>query len=501
MNELLSPIEMASADRATIDAGTPGIQLMETAGAAVAAAAECMAAGRRIVVLCGPGNNGGDGFVAGRLLSEKGYEVDVRLLGDAERLSGDARLAFESFGGPVSAVDGAHLKSLSPAETILIDALFGAGLDRPLVGPAAAIVEAVNGTGVDVLAADLPSGIDGASGLAPGPAINAHSTVTFFRKKPGHVLYPGRSHCGEVTVADIGIPRTVLDKIRPLSFENGHDLWFRHWRSPEVEGHKFDRGHVVTVSGPASQTGAGRLAADAALRAGAGLVTVACEPSAVLVNAAHLTAVMVKSAKGAEGLADLLSDRRLNAVVIGPGAGVAPETAKKVGVVLKSGAFCVLDADALTAFKDHPGALFAQIRRSGGEVVLTPHAGEFSRIFPDEVAADRLTGARAAAALSGAIVVLKGPDTIIAAPDGRVAINTNAPPWLATAGSGDVLAGIIAGLGAQGVPGFEAASMAVWMHGEAGRQAEPGLISEDLGPALRPVIAGLYGRRADIKRS
>jgi len=502
MFELLSPREMGMADRLTIESGTPGIELMEVAGGRVAEAAEKLADERRsVTILCGPGNNGGDGFVAGRLLARSGYSVDMRLLGDPERLSGDARLAYEAYAGAVLPVDVSDLFLLKPAEAIVIDALFGAGLDRALQGHAAEVVSSLNRTCLDILAVDLPSGVDGATGATPGPAIRARMTVTFFRKKPGHLLYPGRSHCGEVSVTNIGIPDKVLSEIGSRAWQNEPEVWLSHWSGPGEQGHKYDRGHAVVVSGPASQTGAARLAANAALRSGAGLATVASEPSAVLVNAAHLTAVMLKSIKGPDELADLLTDQRLNAVVIGPGAGTVPETAQKVGVILQAGPLAVLDADALTIFKDHPGALFAQIRRAPGEVVLTPHSGEFSRLFPEEMGMDRLAAARVAAGLSGATIVLKGADTVVAAPDGRAVINCNAPSWLATAGSGDVLAGIISGLGAQGMPGFEAAAMGVWMHSEAGRSAGPGLISEDLLPALRLVIARLYGHRTDIKRS
>ncbi|WP_264601266.1 NAD(P)H-hydrate dehydratase [Rhodobium gokarnense] len=494
--ELLTPEEMGRADAATIAAGTPGITLMEAAGKAIAETVrDRFADARRVLVLAGPGNNGGDGYVVARLLAGRGCAVALCQFGDPAKLKGDARLAAEAWGGDI----GAATPACVPGHDLIIDALFGAGLARPVTGAAADLIEAVNADPASVLAVDLPSGVSGETGLAQGAAIRADATVTFFRRKPGHLLYPGRGLCGPVDVHDIGIPSGVLGDIAPKTFANEPALWRDHWHPPVVEGHKYARGHAVVVSGPASATGAARLAAMAALRAGAGLVSLASPPGAVLVNAAHLTAVMVKSCRGAEGLSELLSDTRLNAVAIGPGVGIGPETCDLVAACLDGDRSVVLDADALTAYQNEPQGLFGAIAaHSGAGVVMTPHEGEFSRLFPDLGVANPETAvvskpdrARQAAARSGAVVVLKGPDTVIAAPDGRAAINASAPPWLATAGAGDVLTGIVAGLLAQKMPAFEAAAMAVWMHGKAAACFGPGMIAEDLAPALPAVFADL----------
>ncbi|MCA8903143.1 MAG: NAD(P)H-hydrate dehydratase [Hyphomonas sp.] len=323
-----------------------------------------------------------------------------------------------------------------------------------------------------------------------GAAVRATRSVTFFRKKPGHLLLPGRAHCGEVAVADIGIDPSVLQAIRPRQFENTSDLWRVHWPRPSADDHKYDRGHAVVVSGPATRTGAARLAARAALRIGAGLVTVASPADALAENAAQLTAIMLREADGTDGLAHLLEDKRLNVVVMGPGLGVGPATGAAVQAVLATDRATVLDADALTSFAGRPHALFEAIHARSATTVLTPHAGEFVRLFRD-MQGDKLTLARKAAEMSGATIVFKGADTVIAAPDGRAAINANAPAWLATAGAGDVLAGMIGGLAAQGMPGFEAACAGVWLHGAAAARFGPGLIAEDIEKTLPQVLGGM----------
>jgi hydroxyethylthiazole kinase-like uncharacterized protein yjeF len=486
MHELLTAAEMAEADRRAVAAGVPGMTLMEAAGRAVAEAAAALAPEGPVLVLAGPGNNGGDGFVAARRLAAAGREVALALLGDPARLRGDAAIARDRWPGTVAAASA----SLPPA-ALIVDALFGAGLDRPLAGPAAALVAAANDAPAPILAVDLPSGVGADDGAAAGPCVAAAATVTFFRRKPGHLLFPGRALCGPTTLADIGLPAAVLDAIRPRTFENAPALWAAALPRPGREAHKYARGHAVVVSGPMTRTGAARLAAGAALRAGAGLVTLASPGDALATNAAHLTAVMLRRAEGAEGLAALLSDRRITAVALGPGLGTGAAERAMVIAALAAAPAAVLDADALTAFADAPAALFAAIAAGPAPVVLTPHDGEFARLFPDLGAGSRLARARAAAARAGAVVILKGADSVIAAPDGRAAINANAPPWLATAGSGDVLAGVAAGLLAGGAPGFEAACAAVWLHGEAGAEAGPGLVAEDLAPALRPALARL----------
>jgi len=492
MIELLTPAEMAEADRLTIAGGTPGIALMEHAGRAVADAVARHPLGTRVIVVAGPGNNGGDGFIAARVLAERGYPVRMLLLGDGSALRGDAAQAARLWGRPI---EPATPEAVARAG-VIVDALFGAGLNRPVDGEARAMIEAMNASGAPIVAVDLPSGINGATGAVMGAAVKARESVTFFRRKPGHVLLPGRLHAGKVRVADIGIPESVLGSVRPRTFANGPDLWLRAFPVPRIDGHKYSRGHAVVVSGGIAFTGAARLAARAALRAGAGLVTLASPREALAVNAAASLAVMVRPVDGAAELSALLADARLNTVVLGPGGGVGAAMRDQVAVALDGKRAVVLDADALTSFADDPAALFAAIAAHPDRpVVLTPHQGEFGRLFKSVLQlpenSSKIDAARAAAQAAGAVVLLKGPDTVIAAPDGRAAINENAPAWLATAGAGDVLAGLIAGLLAQGMPAFEAACAGAWLHGECGREAGPGLIAEDLTEALPAVYRRL----------
>jgi ADP-dependent NAD(P)H-hydrate dehydratase / NAD(P)H-hydrate epimerase len=487
MIELLTSAEMAEADRLAIAGGIAGIDLMENAGKAVAAAAHCRPGGR-IVMVAGPGNNGGDGFVAARLLAERGYDTKVLLLGEVARLKGDAALAAKRWRGPVVAAEPGGLASAD----LVIDALFGAGLDRPVEGVARAMIEAINAQPAPVLAVDLPSGINGTSGAVLGVAVKAEKTVTFFRKKPGHVLLPSRLHCGAISVADIGIPASVLERVAPKTFENVPALWRGDFPVPRLAGNKYSRGHAVVVSGPMWSTGAARLAARGALRAGAGLVTIASPREALAVNAAENLAVMVRPVDGAAELRAFLADRRLNALVIGPGLGVGEATCELVLAALEGERAVVLDADAITSFVNAPRRLAEALRARGQRAtILTPHEGEFERYFSlldkNTQVGSKLERARLAAALSGAVVLLKGADTVVAAPDGRSSIAANAPAYLATAGAGDVLAGIVAGLLAQGMPAFAAASAAVWLHGEAAAAFGPGLISEDL-PDMLPAV-------------
>jgi ADP-dependent NAD(P)H-hydrate dehydratase / NAD(P)H-hydrate epimerase len=493
MIELLSNVEMVEADRLTIAGGMPGIELMERAGAAVAdAVAERHARGAAIAVVAGPGNNGGDGFVAARLLAERGYAVKVLLLGDVGRLKGDAALAAKRWTGAVVA---AGIEELAGADAV-IDALFGAGLDRPVEGLPRELIEAINARGVGVVAVDLPSGINGTSGAVMGAAVKAAHTVTFFRKKPGHVLLPGRLYCGTVRVADIGIAAAVVERIGSKTWENVPALWHGQFPVPRHTGHKYDRGHAVVVSGPSWSTGAARLGARGALRAGAGLVTIASPREALAINAAANLAVMVRPVDGASELTKFLADRRLNAVALGPGLGVGEPTCESVLAILAGDRAVVLDADAITSFAPDPPRLAQALStRADKATILTPHEGEFSRYFnalDDRTkVGSKLERARLAAALCGAIVILKGADTVVAGADGRAAIAANAPAFLATAGAGDVLTGIVTGLLAQGMPAFEAACAAVWLHGEAAAAFGRGLISEDLPEALPGVYRAL----------
>ena len=511
-HELLTAAEMERADRRAGELGVGGLTLMEKAGEAVARAAmlAISAAGGVVAVACGPGNNGGDGLVAARLLRAQGYGVRLGLLANSEQLKGDAAEMAKRWGGPIEPLSPALLEGAD----LIIDAMFGAGLSRPLAGVAAEVVAAINAQAKPVIAVDVPSGLYGSTGGSDGPVVQAYATVTFFRLKPGHLLLPGRSLCGTVKLVDIGIPACVLGEIAPSTFHNCPPLWLAHLPRPALAAHKYSRGHAVVVSGPAESTGAARLGARAALRAGAGLVTLVGAPTATAINATHMTAVMVKSVGSDAALAQFLADERRNGVLMGPGAGVGASCAATVLTLLGTGAGVVLDADALTSFADraatpdaHPAGLgfvvrdrqpgpisadlFAAIKARAAPVVLTPHEGEFARLFPALVGS-KLERARKAAEASGAVVVLKGADTVIAAPDGRAAINDNAPPFLATAGAGDVLAGFIAGLLAQRMPAFLAACGSVWMHGQAASLFGPGLIAEDLPEALPRVLARLF---------
>ncbi|MCJ2060322.1 NAD(P)H-hydrate dehydratase [Methylobacterium sp. J-048] len=491
---VLTVAAMRRVDAAAIDGGISGSRLMEAAGAAVAArAAARLPEGGRVLVLCGPGNNGGDGFVAARLLAERGHAVDLHLLGERGALTGDAALAAETWTGPVLP---AAADALPPGD-LVIDALFGAGLSRDLDGAARALVEAVNASGRPVLAVDVPSGVDGDTGAVRGVAIRAVETVTFVAFKPGHLLLPGRSLCGHRHLADIETGPAALEAglaaATPPIFRNGPDLWAKTFPQLTGESHKYTRGHALVLSGPTTKTGAARLAARGALRVGAGLVTLASPQAALAENAAQLTAIMLRPCETADDLDDLLTDERLNVVLAGPGLGTGEPTRERVAVAAAAGRSLVLDADALTSFSGQAPLLAAHLADGDARAVLTPHEGEFARLFSGTEAAaegaDKVARTRAAAALAGAVVVLKGGDTVIASPDGRVAINDHGSPYLGTAGSGDVLGGLIAGLLAQGMPPFEAAAAGVWLHGDAGLRHGPGLIAEDI-PELMPAVLG-----------
>lgn len=442
---ILTPAQMYQADALAIASGITEYDLIENAGRAVAEEIVRRYGARKTVVLCGPGNNGKDGEVAARYLRQWGWPVIVS----------------DDFTG---------------AE-LIIDALYGAGLNRDFP---AELAGRINAAGVPVVSIDVPSGLDGLTGHPRGSSVKADLTITFFRRKPGHLLIPGRSLCGEVVVAGIGIPESVLAEIKPQLWENTKPVL----PAFGADTHKYRRGHAVIVSGPKFNTGAARLAANAALKIGAGLVTIAGHEDELAVHAAHSSAVMLAQFKNPIALGMLLSDKRRNAVCIGPAAGVGSKTCAKVRAVLASGAATVLDADALASFAQAPGELCGAIKEIPRRpVVLTPHEVEFTRLFKDMVNVSQAKHERAvsAAIQSGAVVILKGADTVIAGPDGRAAINANAPPSLATAGSGDVLAGLVTGLLAQGMPAFEAACAAVWLHGDAAMRHGPrGLTAETL---------------------
>jgi NAD(P)H-hydrate epimerase len=456
---------------------------MENAGAAVAHAILARHKPGPVTILCGPGNNGGDGFVAARHLAEAGWPVRLALLGARDHLKGEARYHAAQWRGDVSPLAPAALDGAA----LIVDAIFGAGLSRALSGPTAETLAAAAQTGAPIVAIDIPSGIMGDTGESLG-AVAAALTVTYFRKTPGHLLLPGRPLCGEIVVANIGTPDSVLDTISPDTFENAPSLWLPQFPHRTDAGNKYTSGHAL-ISGGYPMTGAARMAARAAARAGAGLTTIAVPQAALPVYATALTSIMVHPLAAPADLAYLLADHRVTAFLIGPGAGISEETRSRALAMLATTRATLLDADAITSFQANPAALFSAI---SGPCVMTPHEGEFKRVFDPK--GDKLLRTRAAARLSGAVIVLKGADTVIAAPDGNAIINANAPPTLATAGAGDVLSGIILGLLAQNMPPFLAAAAGVWLHGAAAAAFGPGLLAEDLPDLLPGVLRELIHR-------
>ncbi len=485
---LLPPAVMARVDAAAIAAGTPGPVLMENAGRAVTRAITARFAPCPVAVLCGPGNNGGDGFVVARRLRTAGWPVRLACMVPAPKLRGDAARAAARWPDVVEPLAPAVLEGAG----LVVDALFGAGLARDIAGPAAEVLDAVGRTGLPVVAVDIPSGIDGASGRVRGIAPRARLTVTFVRAKPGHYLLPGRLHRGELVIADIGIADRFVTGQDVGLRRNEPALWRHLLRRRTPLDHKYRFGHAYLLGGPAATTGATRLAALAALRAGAGLVSILCEREALDIYGAHMTAVMTKPFAAEAELSALLADSRITAQLHGPGAGVTPRTRRRTELLLRTGRPTVLDADALTVFAEDPPALFALL---GAHCVLTPHDGEYARLFRHR--GSRLERAQAAASESGAVVLLKGGDTVVAEPGGGATILAGAPPELATAGSGDVLAGLVTGLLAQGLPAFAAASAAVWIHAEAARRLNGPLAAEDLPPAIPAVLETLLSSAID----
>lgn len=489
--DVLKTADTTACDRYAEAAGVPGSTLMEAAGAAVARAIVSRWARRPALVLCGPGKNGGDGFVCGRILRQAGWLVRIAVLGDVGRLDGDAAAALALWDGPVEAMS---TESLGDAG-LIVDALFGAGLSRPLGGIAAELVTALAARTIPVIAVDLPSGISGDRARLDGLAMRADLTVTFHARKPAHCLEPAASRCGELVVADIGIPDGWREAAAPIARINEPALWCDALPVLQAGTHKHQRGRLVVFSGGASSTGASRLAAIAGLRAGAGLVTLASPASALLVHAGALTAVMLKRWDAEADTGEFLTGLRASAAVIGPAAGIGETTRRAVGEALSQPAPVVLDADALTSFESNPSALFARLRPID---VITPHAGEFERLFPGLLTAsvNRIEAVAEAARLAGCVVLLKGADTVIAATGQMPVINRHASPALATAGSGDVLAGLIGGLLAQAMPAFHATCAAAWLHGDAGLRLGAGLIAEDLPGILPGVLQALAARAA-----
>ena len=488
---ILSTADIGRCDRFAIDHGVAGTVLMENAGQAVAKAICQRWASRPTLILCGPGNNGGDGYVIARCLVEQGWPVTLASLCEPEQLRGDARWAQQRWRG-----DTLRASDVKPEDyALVVDALFGAGLARPLDGLAADLVKASNAASVVRVAVDLPSGLSGDLSPLDGEVFRADLSVTFHRRKPAHLLQAGADWCGEVVLADIGIPDGWQAGIAPIAFWNVAKTWRRRLPRSEVDTHKHQRGRLAVFSGPAGSTGAARLAAMAGLRAGAGLVTVVSPENALAENAEQLTAIMLREAD-AVSVDDLVALRATSAVM-GPAYGTGPATRDQVLAALGSDTTMVLDADALSSFDGHQAALFAALRP---EDVLTPHFGEFCRLFPELAtgADNKIELVREAAERAGCVVLLKGADTVIAVPGQVPVVNTHASPVLATAGSGDVLAGLIAGLIAQGLDSFTAACAGAWIHGDAGRRTGAGLVAEDLPSAIAETLRRLEG---SIRRS
>jgi NAD(P)H-hydrate epimerase len=488
--ELISVAQMRAIDFRSAALGIATRTLMENAGRAVATEVMRRFAPEPVIVLCGPGGNGGDGFVAARVLLEAGWPVHVFLHGDVARLAGDAADAAHCCPAPIHPLDVD-----APVETALtIDALFGAGLARPLDPLCADLAARAR----RVVSIDVPSGLAGDGAPPEGAVFRAVLTVTFVRKKIAHALEPGRSLCGTLVVADIGAPEQAVADADVRVFENHPTLWSLPW--PGDQSQKHSRGKVAVWAGASAASltdGAVRLTARAAQRSGAGWVSVYARPDRAPLYANEPAALVVRSVEA--GLAPLDA---YQCVVFGPGAGPSRETAATARAIAAQARACVLDADALSAAADDPAALFAAFGRN---VALTPHGGEFARLFPSEAGLNcKLDRARAAAARCGAVVLLKGADTIIAAPDGRAIVNRHATPFLATAGAGDVLSGVIAALIAQGMAPLEAAAAAAWIHGEAGLRRGAGLIADDLVDELPAVLDALAPdglRRRSIEAS
>ncbi|WP_120632813.1 NAD(P)H-hydrate dehydratase [Ruegeria sp. EL01] len=515
MTELLTAVQMRAIEQAAIESGqVTGLELMERAGQGVVEAIfeewpEFAETSGRAVVFCGPGNNGGDGFVVARLLKQWGWEVEVFLYGDPESLPPDARTNYERWVGkndvkirklnPPTLVD--ECLPHSPEINLVIDGLFGTGLMRPFQGVSSLLatekVRSLLREGdVRVVSIDIPSGLCADSGRVLGNVITADLTVTFHGKKIGHMIADGPANCRIIRVKPIGLKREDSDQFVQLVSEE------RPSAAKDAPGHKYTYGHALILSGGSGKTGAARLAARGALRIGAGLVTIGVPPAAPMEVAAQVTAIMLQRVDRADVLSDVLKDERLNALCLGPGLGL--ERARDlVPGALAVGRSTVLDADALTAFSDDPAALFDLLHE---KCVLTPHGGEFARLFPDiserlnavptkGPAYSKVDATREAAARAGCVVLFKGPDTVISAPDGRCLVNSahydRAAPWLATAGSGDVLAGFITGLLARGFAPMQAAETAAWLHVECARLFGPGLIAEDLPEQLPEVFRQL----------
>jgi ADP-dependent NAD(P)H-hydrate dehydratase / NAD(P)H-hydrate epimerase len=476
---IITPQEMRGAEAALLATGVDSFTIMSRAGEAVAEFVHAHWPDGTVQILCGAGGNGGDGFVAAARLAKLWRKVEVFAIAPVASLTGDTAKAAAEWNGPVGTLE----EALTAPHDLVLDALFGSGLSRPLEGAAAALAE----RGGRVISVDVPSGLDGLTGQPTGPCFKAEGTISFSALRPAHVLMPGAALCGAVQIVDIGVP------VSAQLVENSPFVWAGRLPQPGQSTYKHQRGHLKVVSGGPAQTGAARLAARAGLRIGAGLVTLLSPPAAMAVNASHLTAIMLQAASEPRDFAEAAATATV--IIIGPAAGITPNTRAAVEALLKTEARLVIDADALTVFESQPESLFKRLRPGD---ILTPHIGEFQRLFGPLLTTEvnKIEAVRAAARRAGCHVLLKGPDTVIAAVDGSAVVNTHATRWLATAGSGDVLAGFIGGLMAQGVETLTAAAMGAWLHGEAGRRIGAGLIAEDLEMQIPNILSALHGELA-----
>lgn len=495
---ILTTYAMRRADAYAIAHGQAGLTLMRAAGQGIADAICARHAPRPTAVLCGPGNNGGDGWVVASELAGRGWPVRVFSMVERARLGGDAAQAARDWAGAVEPLEACDPGGFG----LIVDALFGVGLSRPLEGEAARLAEACSADAV-IVSADVPSGLDGDIAQAKGPVFKADLTVTFHRLKPAHLLEPGRTFCGEVECIDIGIPDGWADEAAPCAMLNHPDLWSDVLQPLKADTHKHSRGRLCVLSGPAGAVGAARLSARAGLIGGAGFVTMLVTKGLVHDLAMAEPALVVRAYDPVEEFSHCLTGHKANAAVLGPGGGLTDRLHDQTLSALQLNIPLIIDADAISVFADDPKTLFSALYH---KAVITPHSGEFARLFPDIAARNdlnKIDKTRQAALQSGAVIVYKGPDTVVAAPSGAVRVNVHASTALATMGTGDILAGLIGAFMAQGAAAFDAASAGVWVHGEAGRRCGSGAtaltVLEKLPVALGH-IQSLQARKAALRR-
>jgi hydroxyethylthiazole kinase-like uncharacterized protein yjeF len=495
-SEILSTHQMKLAEKAACTGKTNSFTLMQRAGKAVAEEIISRYSKQPVLVLCGTGNNGGDGFIVASTLKKKNWDVTLACAADTHDLQGDASRAADTWRDDIVSFEDLEI----PEDGLIVDAVFGTGLSRPVEGQIYETLISLRETECPIIAVDVPSGMNADTGECQDCTPQAEITITFGWKKPGHLLLPGRQAAGEIIVADIGIDPELLPSIGPFMHENSNELsWGAEDFDKPIYAHKYHHGHVVVLGGR-TMTGAASLAASAALRMGAGLVTVVAPADTAIIHQLQNPSLIVEPIGELARFKEHIKDPRRNAVLLGCGAGLDNIGAlKKIvfdSVQATPQKICVLDADALSVFEGDTKVLMSVL---GDHCILTPHEGEFARLFPD-LKGSKPERAFAAAKRSGAVIVLKGADTVIASPDARLVINSNGSGWLATAGTGDVLAGMIVGLAARGLlDPFDVACAAVWMHGRASELAGVGMISSDLAGHIPAVWAELIDPPEDAE--